>query len=145
MTVLGRAIRIFSASAKRFSIEAVSRESPKFKPLPEPGADRHSRRLGFLGADFRRTASSHFALGEIENAHRIALVDHLDQRAGASQFDVIRMRRDGQNIYVFHSLFTFFSSSRSSTWYLNALFPLMKTTGISFAVSFSPGPDRSRC
>ena len=73
---------------------------------------------------------SHFALGEIENAHGIAFVHHLDQRAGARQFDIVRMGSNGQNIYVFHSLLTFCSSSRSSTWYLNALFPLMNTTGI---------------
>ena len=72
-------------------------------PLPESRADRHAGRFRFLCPNFRSTAGSHFALGQIQNAHRIALVDHLDQRAGAGQFDIVGMRRNGQNVYFFHS------------------------------------------
>src|SRR5262245_25771826 len=45
----------------------------------EPGADDFSGSFCLLGAKLRRAPCSHFALSEVQNAHRIALRDHPDQ------------------------------------------------------------------
>src|SRR5213594_1476447 len=98
---------------------------------PEPGAQHLARRLGLLRPDLRRTASAHFALRQVQNAHGVPFIDHLEQGAGASQLHIVGMGGNRQNVYSFHSFFTLFSSSASLTRYLKALLPLMKTTGIS--------------
>src|SRR6185295_14762902 len=103
----------------------------EIQALAKPRPDGRTGRFALLRSKFRRAAGSHFSLSEVEDAHRVALVDHFDQRTRTCQFDVVRVRGNGQNIYVFHSFFTFFSSSASATRYLKALLPLIKTTGIS--------------
>ena len=102
----------------------------EIQPFAKSGADHGPGGFRFFRPDLGRTPGAHFPLGEVEDAYRVALVDHLDERARARQFDVVRVRSYGQDVDGFHSFFTFFSSSASSTWYLKALFPLMNTTGI---------------
>src|SRR5215475_5669000 len=109
----------------------------KIQALPALGADHRPGRLRFLRAYLTCTARSHFALSEIENTHGVPFLDHFDQGTGASEFDVIRMCGNSQNIYVFHNRFTFCSSSCSSTWYLKALLPLINMTGICTPYAFS--------
>src|SRR5262249_2117118 len=41
----------------------------EIQPFPKPGSSHNTGGFGFLGPEFCCTASSHFALGEIYNAH----------------------------------------------------------------------------
>ena len=102
----------------------------EIKPFPELCTDHHSRRFGFLRPEFGRSAGSQLALGEVKNAYGVAFIDHFEEGARTRQFDVVGMRSDGQDVYGLHNFLAFFSNSTSSTWNLNALLPLMNTTGI---------------
>src|SRR5882724_4489949 len=53
---------------------------------------------GFFGASFRGAASAHFTCGQVEDASLVAALRHFQERAAASEFDVVRMRGDGQYV-----------------------------------------------
>src|SRR6266700_344700 len=54
--------------------------------------------LGFLGASFWRATRSHLAGGKVEDSGFVSALRHLQQRASAGEFHVVRARRDRQQI-----------------------------------------------
>ena len=68
----------------------------------EVAAPLHTEDLGgfgsFFGARFGSAAGAHFAGGEIEDAGLVAALGHFEERAAASEFDVIGVSGDGEQI-----------------------------------------------
>src|SRR6266568_4562766 len=56
--------------------------------------------LSFLGASFWRATRSHLAGGKVEDSGFVSALRHLQQRAAASEFHVVRVRGDCQQIKI---------------------------------------------
>ena len=64
-----------------------------------PGNAKKPGRGGcFLGAGLWCAASSHFALGEIKDTSLITDPRHFQERASASQLDIVGVSGDGQQV-----------------------------------------------
>src|SRR5215475_14364008 len=64
---------------------------------------QNMRRIGGLASSvFRRAASTHFALCEIQNTGAVPPFSHLEQSTAACLFYVIAVRGERENVEGFH-------------------------------------------
>src|ERR1700676_2449213 len=70
----------------------------------ERAAPAHAKNLGgfagFFGAGFWYAARAHFACGEVEDAGLITAVSHFQKRSAASEFNVVGVGGDGEQVKV---------------------------------------------
>ena len=89
---------------------------PQSEITPHLDAQNFPRAGRFLHPSFGVAARPGLAAREVENAGAVAGLGHLEHRAAAGKLDVVRMRRDRQQI-EFHSV----SDDCAPAWNATAL------------------------
>ena len=62
-----------------------------------------SSRFRFLRAKLWRTTSAHLTPSQIDDSDGIASINHFEQCASRSEFHIVRMRSNRENVYAFHN------------------------------------------